>query len=341
MKTYTPTPTPTPTPTQKYQPINYEDYMRETTDRTITSNNAQDSRPVPDPTLLTTQQLTREIAALKEVIFTRLEGMDKAIFLFNENITRVPTDTDKQIQHLKELHDSKFEDAEEKTKDGFSKSHESLQLVKNIIETRLTGMDKAIELIQSLSDKFPVRIDEKIKSLEVVHAEKFNSIEVQFTERDVRTESSARDSKVAVDAALQAAKEAVAEQNRSSALAIAKSEASTVKQIDQLGLLIQSGTKTMDDKFDDMKQRLTRLEGTKEGSERTVSTQQASSGQVVGFISLGLSILIAIAGATMFVSNNRVNQAVPQAAPSVIYVPSPNGTLLPTTTPIQPSTIKQ
>src|ERR1700722_15004743 len=35
--------------------------------------------------------------------------MDKAATLFNDNLTRVPTDTDKQIQHLKELHDEKFE----------------------------------------------------------------------------------------------------------------------------------------------------------------------------------------------------------------------------------------
>ena len=43
---------------------------------------------------------------------------------------------------------------------------------------------------------------------------------------------------VAVDAALQAAKEAVGEQNKSNALAIAKSEATFTKQIDQIGVLI-------------------------------------------------------------------------------------------------------
>jgi hypothetical protein len=66
------------------------------------------STPVPDPTLLTTAALTREIAALKELVATRLDAMDKAMTLFNENITRVPTDTDKQIRHLKELVWEKF-----------------------------------------------------------------------------------------------------------------------------------------------------------------------------------------------------------------------------------------
>jgi hypothetical protein len=64
--------------------------------------------PVPDPTLLTTAQVQREINTLKELVFARLDGMDKAVDTFNEGITRVPTDTDKQIQHLRELHDEKF-----------------------------------------------------------------------------------------------------------------------------------------------------------------------------------------------------------------------------------------
>src|SRR5678815_4018265 len=66
------------------------------------------SRPIPDPTILTTQQLQREVAALKEVIFTRLDANDKAVQLLHEDVTRVPTDTDKQIAHLKELHEEKF-----------------------------------------------------------------------------------------------------------------------------------------------------------------------------------------------------------------------------------------
>src|SRR6185369_6029345 len=146
----------------------------------------KDLRPVPDPTLLTTQQLLRENLWLREVL-----------------------------------------------------------------ETRLNGMDKAIELLQATADKFPARIDEKIVSLQQVHEEKFNSIQVQFKERDVRTEQTSKDSKVAIDAALQATKESSVEQNKSFALATAKSEAGFSKQIDQLGVLIQTMTKAFDDKIDD------------------------------------------------------------------------------------------
>ena len=61
-----------------------------------------------------------------------------------------------------------------------------------------------------------------------------------------------------VDTTLQSAKEAVGRQNKSSAMAIL---AWTVKQIDQMGLSIQTGQKPVDDRFSDIKDRLTQMLG--------------------------------------------------------------------------------
>jgi septation ring formation regulator EzrA len=61
-----------------------------------------------DPTPLTTAQLLRELGSLKEMFIVRLEAMDRAQTLFHENLTRVPTEVDKAIGHLKELHDKEF-----------------------------------------------------------------------------------------------------------------------------------------------------------------------------------------------------------------------------------------
>ena len=56
-----------------------------------------------DPTVLTTEQLHREIQGLKELIGSRLNAMDKALDLVHEDYVRIPTDTDEQVSALKEL----------------------------------------------------------------------------------------------------------------------------------------------------------------------------------------------------------------------------------------------
>jgi len=280
-------------------------------------SNTGDIRPVPDPTRLTTEQLTREIAALRE-------------------------------------------------------SGGAAQLaLREIIETRLVGNDRAIRLLQDAADKFPAWVDEKIVALKDVHAqrfvalndtfaEKFASIQTQFSERDVRTEQAAGAVKIAVDAALQAQKEAVGEQNKSSALAIAKSETSTTKQIDQLATSIQQMTKAFDDKVVDVKDRLTRLEGKGEVVDPQAAALaaevhsnsarlQALSGKSEG-IGTSWAVLLAVASlvALFYFNSPKPAPAIDPAlavllqelkteraaaAPQVVYVPAPIGTQLPVTPP--------
>lgn len=183
------------------------------------------SRPVPDPTVLTTQQLQREVLALRELFDSRFGGYDKAIALLQANADRAPT----------------------------------------------------ISVVE-----------ERVRSLKDLHDEKFKSIAVQFAERDTRTEQTSRDSKVAVDAALQAAKEAVGEQNKSSALAIAKSEASTTKQIDQLGVAFSATTTGINDKIDDIKDRITTIEGRGTG-------RHDAWGYLVGGVGLAIGVVTFVA----------------------------------------------
>lgn len=81
------------------------------TDTRPEKNSGNDSHgwtPRPDPTRLTTQQLLREITALERLVFTRLDAMDKALALSHESLTRVPTEVDKQIEHLSQLVNEKF-----------------------------------------------------------------------------------------------------------------------------------------------------------------------------------------------------------------------------------------
>lgn len=202
----------------------------------------QGSVPVPDPTVLTTAALLREIANTRELLDTRTAS------------------------------------------------------VRETLETRIAGMDKAIVLLQQSSDKMPAFIRGEVTQLQSLHEEKFSSIQMQFKERDTRTEQTSRDNKVAVDAALQAAKEMVGEQNKSNLLANAKQEAAFTKQIDQIGTLLQTMTKSFDDKIGDMKDRLTSIEGRSSGKTEGI-------GLVGALVLGGVAILGAALGAVSFVNS--------------------------------------
>ena len=143
--------------------------------------------------------------------------------------------------------------------------HRELSSLRELIEARLDGTDKRIE--------------------------------IQFIERDKRSEQTAKDSKVAVDAAFSAAKEAVGEQNKSSALAIAKSEAATTKQIDSISLLISASSKATDEKIEDVKARLQMIEGQKQGVDRTVDKTDSraanSATQIIAIVAVLTSIAVA------------------------------------------------
>jgi len=190
----------------------------------------------------TTDTQHRELAALKEIVETRLDGMDRALELFNEQASRVPSEVDKQVTHLREL------------------------------------------------------VFERIEGGTKVEAERFQGVYNRFAERDVRVEQTARDTKVAVDAALAAQKEMGNKQTESFAQSIAKSEAATSKQIDQLGQLLTTTNLSTDGKIADIKERLTRLEGEDKGARQAVVTQQTSNMNTVSVIGLVLGTLIGVGG---------------------------------------------
>ena len=229
--------------------------------------------------------IKHEVHQLKEIITTRLEAMDKAISLLQASTDKAP----EKVMH-------------------------EIVMMKNVIDSRLDAMDKAIILLQAFADKSPTTaaVDQAVRELRSLHEEKFRSIETQFKERDNRVEQTAKDSKIAVDAAFAASKEAVAEQNKSNALSITKSETAFTKQIDGIISLIQTSTKSTDDKITDIKDRittiesrgmgisLTKLENLQEARDRGVTTTQ-NWGAVFGVIGGIISFLILIAAVTTLI----------------------------------------
>src|SRR5437773_9475774 len=64
--------------------------------------------PVPDPTTLTTQQLVRELFLLREIIDTRIEGMEKSIVALQNAGHSIPTIIDDRIKHIHEVINERF-----------------------------------------------------------------------------------------------------------------------------------------------------------------------------------------------------------------------------------------
>ncbi len=194
------------------------------------------STPNPDPTILTTAALAREIANLKElfqtghndlrealqkqadanmsIVGTRLAGMDKAIELLQQQTNQAPDFVRDQVGQLRDLHGERF----------------------SSIDTGLEERDKRT-------------------------AQSFDSINTQFQERDKRTEQLSLADKTAIAAALQAQKEAAGATNESNSVALAKMETNFTKLIEQGSTLVQSVSKNLDDKISDLKGRLDRGEG--------------------------------------------------------------------------------
>ena len=190
--------------------------------------------------------------------------------------------------------------------------------LREVVEARMDGNDRIVELLQAGQDRRKDEVSAEVQHLSKLHGEKFASIQTQFQERDTRTDQTSKDSKVAVDAALQAAKEAVSEQNKSSALAIGKSETSTGKQIDQIALNIAGMTSNLNDKIDDVKNRMNVIDGRTKGGQDNKDDHRSNIAIAVSVI----MTLITIGG--LIFSSGRGQQQASQ--PSVVYQVTPSST---------------
>lgn len=65
-------------------------------------------KPDPDPTLLTTQALLREIGSLKEFFGSQLDSIKESLGIMRDKIDHAPVLIDEKIGHLKDLADEKF-----------------------------------------------------------------------------------------------------------------------------------------------------------------------------------------------------------------------------------------
>lgn len=187
--------------------------------------------PLPDPSPRVTEAMWRETGHLKELVGVQVEEIKRGIDIAHDDLVRWPTEVERQVMALKELHGARFQAASD-----------FLMALKEFFESKFNGVRDYVDLKMAATS-----LD--VKGIKQYVDVKFEGIEKQFLERDVRVEQAATQTKVAVDAALQAAEKAVGKANESFALSIDKSDQQTTKQIDAQSKYI-----------DDVKERLTKLE---------------------------------------------------------------------------------
>lgn len=179
------------------------------------------SRPVPDPTILTTQALYREVAALKE-----------------------------------------------------------------LVEQRITALDTRVQV---MCDALTAEVHVAIANRDQLDDVKADKVQQQFTLMEQQRREQKSDTQAAVQAALTAQKEA-----------ITKSEASTTKQIDQMGSAFAAAIDARVKATDDNKDRLVELERTMRRDIALVDTKaNALNQQKVGATdtrAFGIAALAAFVG---------------------------------------------
>ena len=198
--------------------------------------------------------------------------------------------------------------------------------LREVMEARMDGSDKIVVLLQASLVSRPDAITKEIDHLKNLHSERFCGVDKQFTERDVRTEQAAGAVKIAVDAALQAQKEAVGEQNKSSALAIAKSEASTNKQLDQIGINIASTNANLNDKIDDVKSQQVILNGQLLLMNGKIAGGRDNKDDHRANISIAVAVLAVVMSIAAIVYESKAPVAAAGnsvSTPQIIYVPTP------------------
>jgi hypothetical protein len=130
----------------------------------------------------------------------------------------------------------------------------------------------------------------EIRRVKDVHDERFTGIGTQFTERDERTKQAAQDSKVSLDAGLAGQKEAAFEAQKSSALAIGKSEDATKEALSSQAATTSISIRALEKELGELRSRLDRLPGEQAATSKT--ERRLDLGQII----LAAAVLIAALG---------------------------------------------
>lgn len=101
------------------------------------------SVPSPDPTVLTTQGLMREIGGLKELLITRMECQEENITHIREHLNERGLAIAAGVGHLQVLHQEKFEGIEKQFKERDVRTEQAAIATKIAVDAALQAQKEA------------------------------------------------------------------------------------------------------------------------------------------------------------------------------------------------------
>ncbi|HEY5055083.1 MAG TPA: hypothetical protein VII58_02915 [Acidobacteriaceae bacterium] len=113
---------------------------------------------------------------IREIIEARLDGSDTAVALLAANVTRVPTDVDKQVGHLRELHDEKFRSLEQMISQRFLDNKLAVDAAFAAAKEAVGEQNKSIGLAR---DKSETTFTKQVESLGEVVDSRFRATDGQ------------------------------------------------------------------------------------------------------------------------------------------------------------------
>jgi hypothetical protein len=113
----------------------------------LAADDPRDTR-VPGGPYLTTEELRRDVSALREILQARLDGMDRATVVLSETVNRTPTAIQLAVAHLQELHNERFNSLDKEVREKFSGV--SLQFVERDVRTNQAATASAQALAAAL-----------------------------------------------------------------------------------------------------------------------------------------------------------------------------------------------
>lgn len=165
---------------------------------------------------------------------------------------------------------------------------------------RLDASDKAVELLHADQVRVPTMLDREIKSMrDIIDAqikgahelvmERFVRVDTMFTSLATLTDKLSLANATALTAALSAAEKAVGEQNRSSSLAITKSEQGMLEALKQLQQNFQTEIKAITSVIVTLQSRLDRGEGVTNGGHQQRQDAHQSTSSTVALVAVGIA----------------------------------------------------